>query len=313
MTMNLEETSQMKKCPVCSSQKIELFTRGIYDSDTTEVLECVECGTQFLYPLMSQQEEDEYYEGYYKKQASRHFKTMELVDLQNRAYGYYEQYQSVYLDLIADCRSVLEIGSGTGGFLKFVLQHRPEIEIFALERCSENVKFIKDCYGDRVKLLDNLDSLSDKKFDCIGAFGVFEHIRDSSEFLISLKKHLSAKGRMALNVPNKHHALVYAFDCEAFKKFTYMKQHYYTFTEKSFHLLAHQTGLVVDKFNYIQVWGLDNQISWLRYGKPRNYSDITKLLSQKTLDSFNEDMIKNKTTDVLMAVLALEKKKVIFE
>ena len=70
-------------------------------------------------------------------------------------------------------------------------------------------------------------------------------------------------------------------DLEEFKKFTYMKQHYYTFTEQAFHLLAGRTGLKVSKFNYMQVWGLDNQLSWLRHKRPRDFSVLPVFFPSK--------------------------------
>jgi cyclopropane fatty-acyl-phospholipid synthase-like methyltransferase len=261
---------------------------------------------QFLDPLMTEQEEVEYYEGYYRKQQTRHFKTMDLAGLQQRAYEHYEQYRAIYLELIAGCESILEIGSGTGGFLKFVRQYSPDTRLVAVERCSENVDFIKQCFGEKVDVLDSLDEMRGVKFDCIGAFGVFEHVRNSRDFLVNLRGCLSDQGRLALNVPNKAHALVYAYDLEEFKKFTYMKQHYFTFTEHAFNLLAGQTGLSVEKFNYMQVWGLSNHLSWLRYKKPRDFSDITSLLSPLTIESYNSDLIQRKMCDLMMAVLRVQ-------
>jgi cyclopropane fatty-acyl-phospholipid synthase-like methyltransferase len=276
---------------------------GIFDSDTTKVMECSQCGIQFLDPVMTEQEETEYYEGYYRKQQARHFKTMELADLQQRAYEHYEQYRAIYLELITGCDSLLEIGSGTGGFLKFVKQYSPATRLVAIERCGENVDFIKQSFGDRVNVVDSLGEVQGSKFDCIGAFGVFEHVRNSRDFLLSLRGCLSDQGRLALNVPNKAHALVYAYDLEEFKRFTYMKQHYFTFTERVFHVLAGQTGFSVEKFNYMQVWGLDNHLSWLRYKKPRDFFDITSVLSPQTIESYNNDLIQRKMCDLMMAVL----------
>jgi cyclopropane fatty-acyl-phospholipid synthase-like methyltransferase len=278
---------------------------GIFDSDSTKVMECGQCGMQYLDPVMTDQEESNYYEGYYRKQKIRHFKAMDLEDLQQRAYDHYEQYRSVYLDLISECKTLLEIGSGSGGFLRFVREQRPDIRLFALERCSENVEFIHQCFDGQVLVLDSLDQVAGEKFDCIGAFGVFEHVKNSREFLSNLRNYLSANGKLALNVPNKMHPLVYVYGLEEFKKFTYMKQHYFTFTEEAFRLLAKQTELRVKKFNYIQVWGLDNHLSWLSHKKPRDFSDVTKLLSKQTLDSYSRDMAEKKMTDVVMAVLCL--------
>ena len=292
------------KCPVCDSQNIWLFMAGIFDSETTSVMECGHCGLQFLNPLMSEQEEADYYEGYYRKQQARHFKAMDLADLQQRAYEHYGQYRSVYLELIAGCKSILEIGSGSGGFLKFVGDFSPETRLVSIERCSENVEFIKQRFGEKVSMADSIDEVLGEKFDCVAAFGVIEHVRDSRGFLAKLTNYLSDEGKMALFTQNKANLLVYGYNLEEYKKFAYMKQHYFTFTEESFNILAEQTGLRVRKFNYMQFWSLDNHLSWLRYKKPRDFSDFTSLLSRQTLDAYNENLIKNKATDVMMAVLS---------
>lgn len=296
----------MQVCPVCDSSDVQLFMTGIFDSDSTKVIECDRCGTQFLDPMMTDREEAAYYEGYYRKQKVRHFKTMDLESLQQRTYDHCQQYRSVYLDLVADCKNLLEVGSGSGGFLRFVGEHRPDIKLVAFERDSENVEFMDHCFDGKVMLLNSLEQVAGEKFDCIGAFGVFEHVKNSREFLGNLRNFLSGDGKLALSVPNKMHPLVYAYKLEEFKKFTYMKQHYFTFTEEAFDLLAKQTGLSVKKFNYLQVWGLDNHLSWLSHKKPRDFSDITGLLSKETLDSYNEDMIRKKMTDLMMAVLCLK-------
>ncbi|MBE8232212.1 MAG: class I SAM-dependent methyltransferase [Endozoicomonadaceae bacterium] len=293
----------MSECPICISNSIMLFMEGVFDSKSTNVLECLACGTQFLDPKMTEEEEAEYYSGYYKKQKIRHFKTMNLKDLQEKALQHYEQYHSVYIDLVKGKNSILEIGSGTGGFIRFVQKHCPITKIRLIERCDENVKFLRESFGQEVEIVDEFAGLKNKSFDLIAAFGVFEHVRDSRAFLKKIRNYLSPTGKLILNVPNKNHALVYAYELSEFKKFTYMKQHYYTFTEQSFKLLAEQTGYRVGEFNYMQVWGLDNHLSWLRYKKPRNFDDISQLFSQQTLDAYSQDLIDRKLTDLFMVVL----------
>jgi len=119
----------MKTCPVCDAKDIKLFMTGIFDSDTAKVMECADCGMQFLDPLMTEQEEAEYYEGYYRRQQTRHFKTMDLAGLQQRAYEHYERYRAIYLELITGCESILDIGSGTGGLLKIVRHYSPDTRL----------------------------------------------------------------------------------------------------------------------------------------------------------------------------------------
>jgi 2-polyprenyl-3-methyl-5-hydroxy-6-metoxy-1,4-benzoquinol methylase len=296
----------MNVCPVCGAKNIQLFMKGVFDCKATKVMECGQCGLQFLHPLMTEKEEEEYYAGYYTKQQDRHYRKIRLPEIQRRAFEHYDQYRANYLELISGCRTILEIGSGTGGFLRFTRQYNPTARLVTVERCRDNVDFINQCFGDSVEVVGSLEGVEGSGlFDLIGAFGVLEHVRNSQSFLYSLRKHISTGGRIALNVPNKANALVYDYALEEFRKFTYMKQHYYTFTEQAFEVLAAQTALQIEKFHYMQVWGLDNHLSWLRYGEPRDFSDITRLLSQKTIDSYNSDMIERKKTDLMMAVLRL--------
>jgi cyclopropane fatty-acyl-phospholipid synthase-like methyltransferase len=298
--------SHPKSCPICDSDNLHLFMNGIFDSESTDVIECHACGLQFLDPMMSDEEEAEFYDNYYQKQKNRHFKTMDLEDFQRRAFDHYEQYRDVYLDLVAEAKSLLEIGSGSGGFLKFVKQYRPDIQLVAYERDPQNVKFINECFGDGVRLLSNLEQDAESKFDCVVALGVFEHIKRSNEFLDNMRDRMNIGGTLVLMVPNKMHPLVYTYELDEFKKFTYMKQHYYTFTEQSFHQLAVKSGYKVKGFKYIQVWGFDNHLSWLRYRKPRDFSAISSTLSKETINAYNQDMIKQKTTDVMIAVFSLQ-------
>lgn len=304
MSVSIDEKIE-SDCPVCKSKKVSLFMKGVFDCDFTNVLECLDCGTQYLSPKMTEEEEAKYYNDYYQKQKCRQFEKLELIDLQNTGFQHYKQYSKVYHKILNGVSHLLEIGSGTGGFVKFVSEVYPQIKITVIERCEENVKFLRSNFKNNVEVIDGIDQLGERKFDLVTGFGVFEHIRDSLGFLNQLKKHLSVKGNLVLNVPNKNHALVYAYNVSEFRKFTYMKQHYYTFTESSFESLAKQTGYSIKGFNYLQVWGLDNQLSWLRYRKPRDYQDISQLLSKQTIDSYNQDMIDLKMTDLMMVELVL--------
>jgi len=292
-------------CPVCAGDEIVLFLQGIFDSETTAVLECRRCGVQFLEPMMSDAEAATYYQDYYRKQESRHFARMGLADIQARAIRHYEQYRDIYTGILGPSRRILEIGSGSGGFLRFARNASPQAEIVALERDPVNRQFIgESCPG--IECVEHLTQLAGRSFDAIVAFGVFEHLPDGAGFLREVFPLLRPGGTLALNVPNKAHALVYDYDLAEFRKFTYMKQHCLTYTEQAFRYLAGQTGYGVERFHYLQVWGLDNHLSWLRYRQPRDFSDLTRLLSRETLEAYNCDLIAAKKTDLMMAVLIRE-------
>jgi len=301
-------SEEAKRCPVCRCSKLTVFMHGVFDCDDTAVLECADCGLQLLDPMMSEAEEDAYYRDYYEHQKSRHFSPMSMGALQQRALAHYEQYEAVYGGLLQGRRRVLEIGYGSGGFLRFAKSRQPSVELTAIERSETNLEFLRDPQASNLSELtihgDHDDLALQAQFDLVAAFGVFEHVRDGVGFLRSLRARLAdGDSRLVLNIPNKDNPLVYFYDCEAFKKFTYMKQHYFTHTERSLRLLADQVGLEVERFNYLQVWGLDNHLSWLRHGKPRDFARFTELLSEETRSSYNEDLIARKMTDLMMVIL----------
>ena len=293
-------------CPICNSDSTFVYMKGIFDCESTEVIECNECGLQYLYPKMTEEEEENYYLDYYHSQQVRHFENNSLKDMQHNSVKHYQQYQNIYDTLINNAESILEIGSGSGGFLNFVKDNYPAKSITSVEISKSNLEFLRDPnlnnFSD-IKIYSDIEELENNKFDLIFAHGVLEHVRSPKEFLCTLKGLLKGNdSQMAFNIPNKNIALNYMYESEEFKKFIYMKQHYHTFTEKSLEVIAKQIGCTVKGYNYMQVWGLDNTVSWLRYKKPKNFDDYTKFFSQETLSSYNSDLIKNKLTDLFMVV-----------
>lgn len=295
---------KVNKCPVCGPGDITLYMRGIFDSDSTDVLECRKCGLQFLDPMMTDEEEVEYYDDYYEKQRSRHFKEMALTDIRERAFRFYERYKDVYLPLIDGKPDVLEIGSGSGGFLQFLRLHNKGARVTAIERCGSNREFLSKDFGG-FRILEDLSALrSAGDFDLVAAFGVFEHIKNNEEFLLNMKGLMKDGGLLVMNVPNKRNPLIDFFKVEEFRKFSYMKQHYYTYTEESLGVLAGRTGFRIEGFNYMQAWGLDNHLSWLINRRPHDFARFTGLLSETTLRSYENDLIRKKMTDLMMIVMA---------
>lgn len=295
--------NKAKDCPVCGSLKITFYMGGIFDSDATDVLECADCGLQFLDPMMTDEEEADYYNDYYEKQRTRHFKDMTLPDIRERAFRFYEKYSDVYIPLVSGKANVLELGSGSGGFLQFLKLHNKEAGVTAVERCGANRDFLFKDFGD-FRILEDLSLLNGSGgFDLVAAFGIFEHIKKGKEFLLSIKGLLKDGGTLAMNIPNKRNPLIDFYKVEEFRKFSYMRQHYYTYTEKSLGILAERAGFRVEGFNYMQVWGLDNHLSWLINRRPHDFSRFTELLSAPTLQSYDSDLIRKKMTDLMMVVM----------
>lgn len=303
----MSEEKKLPDCPVCGGSDPTLFMQGIFDCEATRVLECRGCGLQYLDPMMSAQEEEEYYRDYYLSQASRHYRQMSHQAIQERALGHYERYRERYLGVTPAQGELLEIGSGSGGFLRFLQQHRPGLGLTSVERSPSNRAFLED---DRlnsfagVSFYAELDEIEGRRYDAVVALGVFEHVRESVPFLTRLRALLrDDRSRIVLNVPNKHHPLIYRYGVEPFKKFNYMKQHYYTFTKRSLELLAERAGLTLERCHHLQAWSLDNHLSWLVHGRPRDFSDLTALFSPATLRAYDEDLSDRGVGDLMMVIL----------
>ncbi|MCC7303025.1 MAG: class I SAM-dependent methyltransferase [Bacteroidia bacterium] len=297
---------KFETCPICSSKDIFEYMHGVFDNPEAIVKECRTCGLQYLYPMFTDEEEDVYYRNYYESQSVRHFKSNSLKDMQDAALRLYNNYEGYYKALLENTEAVLEVGCGTGGFIKFLASTGENFLYHGVERSESNLTFLREYkHWDTItpEFFETFGDLpAGQQYDLVTAFGVLEHVRFPDQFLEELILKVRPGGRVVFNVPNKNNPLVSWLELEEFRKFTYMMQHCYTFTEESLKTLGKRHHLAVKEFNYQQVWSLDNHLSWLKNRKPHDFSRFTRLLSPETIASYNRDLIRNKETDLVSVV-----------
>ena len=179
---------------------------------------------------------------------------------------------------------VLEIGSGTGEFLK--LLHKKKIDYKGLE-----VDPMQLDYAKKIRLNVNNNSIDDEKdntFDIILMFDVLEHVVDPVKFMKTTYKKLKKKGilisympninSMSFNLMGGKHNLVYPFE------------HLNFFNKKSINYLANKTNFKVKK---IETYGLD-MIDYFFYrefnDKRKYFNSILKEINliQNHIDSIGE-------------------------
>ena len=121
-------------------------------------------------------------------------------------------------------KKILEIGCGTG-YLMYRLE-KLGAKTIGIEP-GDSHKEYHEKYG--VEVIDGFfpsEQLKDK-YDIIIFYGVLEHITNTNEFLLSLKKYLSKKGEIILAVP----------DCEEYIKYgdisMFIHEHYNYFTQNT--------------------------------------------------------------------------------
>ena len=290
-------------CKICGSQDVFQFMKGIYDCNKTEVMECKNCEVRFLDPIMDLDEEANYYKNYYRSQEERYVVKSTLNDIQNGSYEFHKSHIDHYSKYFTSTSKALEIGAGTGGMLRLLHDDLQVKNISAVEKSESNISFLKDHF-DSVSLYYDISEIKHKKYDVIISHALFEHLREPKDFLLEMKSMLNPDGYLIMEMPNKREPLIDILEIDEFKKFTYQKQHYFTYNERSLSVLAEAASLNIDNFYYCQRYSLDNHMSWLINKRPKDFSSFGKLFSEETKNSYRRDLIKNKTTDMLGVVLS---------
>jgi 2-polyprenyl-3-methyl-5-hydroxy-6-metoxy-1,4-benzoquinol methylase len=137
-------------------------------------------------------------------------------------------------------KSILDVGAGTGDFLKVCLQNN--WKVFGTE---PNQKAREIAKQKQLFLKNDWQEYSNKKFNVITLWHVLEHVENVSEFISQLKNLLSENGKLIVAVPNfksddaKHYKEFWAaFD---------VPRHLWHFSQKSIHLLFENENMSVEK------------------------------------------------------------------
>ncbi len=137
-------------------------------------------------------------------------------------------------------KTILDVGAGTGDFLNFC--KRKGFRIYGVE---PNSKAIKQAKTKGIKLEDNLDKYSRKKFDIITLWHVLEHVPSLYQYIESLKKMLAKQGQLFIAVPNHK-----SYDATYYKEYwaAYdVPRHLWHFSQKSIQALFNEVGMKVTK------------------------------------------------------------------
>ncbi len=104
----------------------------------------------------------------------------------------------------SDKISLLEIGTGSGFFLRFIHEEFPNASLFGLEYDPRLLDITKNrapfakCIGGNAEQFD----LNHEKFDVIVSLQVIEHLYDPDKMLCRVKHHLKPNGIFIVTSPN---------------------------------------------------------------------------------------------------------------
>lgn len=210
-----EKQFEEVSCNVCGSYNDEkICTHGQFGLPANVVI-CKECGLSYLNPRWTEESLIDFYvndyDNYYRPSMDKVLKENSLyMPIYNRLKK--ENFLAGKVD------AILDIGSGEGTNLQYLLDKIPNANYFAIEpspKCQETLKSM----GIKILARDigaNLDKEYDSYFDLIIMRHVFEHFRDPVEMLKKVSKLLKENGVLYIAVPNslnfgKHSLLDHCF------------------------------------------------------------------------------------------------------
>lgn len=178
--------------------------------------------------------------------------------------NYYSQSRPEIADLVPkNIRTILDIGSGQGAFLKLV-KEQTGAETWGIEVVIEVAEKAKD-HIDKIltgKVEDVLNSIPDAYFDCLTFNDVLEHLLEPTEVLKMLAPKLTKNGIIIASIPNVRYFLN-LYELLIKKDWEYKdagildSTHLRFFTQKSMKRMFEEAG-----YKLIKQVGVNKTISW---------------------------------------------------
>jgi 2-polyprenyl-3-methyl-5-hydroxy-6-metoxy-1,4-benzoquinol methylase len=162
-----------------------------------------------------------------------------------------------------DIKTILDIGTGEGYFLKLVKEQKG-CETWGIEVNTAAAEVAKN-HADRIisgKIEDVLHSIPDGYFDCITFNDVLEHMVEPSDILKMIKPKLSANGIIIASIPNVRY-FFNLYEVMIKKDWEYKdagildSTHLRFFTQKSMKSMIEKAGYKLESQT-----GLNEIISW---------------------------------------------------
>lgn len=202
------------------------------------------------------------------------------------------------LDMLRPDTSVLEIGGGSGAFLKAV---EPYVaRVVGVEPDSESRSWAGRELGIEIKA-DVAEAAATGPFDVISLFHVVEHLRDPVAYLNGLGAMLAPHGRLVVEVPNVDDALVSVYDIPAYRQFYFQKAHLYYFSKKTLAAALAKAGFS-SVVTGIQRYDLSNHLRWMLTGEPGGQGYYPEMLGPGVSVAYAQALAQSGHSDTLWAV-----------
>lgn len=250
----------MRKCSLCGSDNIIKIHSGVRDNLNIDVLRCQKCGLVFLSD-MTQITDDFYQDG---GMHAEHGNEEAFAKWRKNTYADDFRRATMISSNGGVHRSILDFGSGNGGFLKILKQngfrnlYGVELERYAREKIN----------AEGIDCREDIDQFDQRYFDVITSFHVIEHLTEPSKWLSKIRSHMDDESQFYIETPNADDALLNMYHCDVFADFTYWSCHVFLYTAKTLQKLLEDNAFEVVESLQVQRYPLANHLYWLSQGKP---------------------------------------------
>ena len=137
-------------------------------------------------------------------------------------------------------KSILDIGAGTGDFLKVCKNNG-----WTTEGTEPSIDAVNIAAQKGVFLKQSLDEIENKKYDVITLWHVLEHVEMFSDYVSKLKNLLKKDGKLIIAVPNYK-----SYDAQFYKQYWAafdVPRHLWHFSQTSIHKIFSEEDMIVEK------------------------------------------------------------------
>ncbi|HMJ46032.1 MAG TPA: class I SAM-dependent methyltransferase [Ferruginibacter sp.] len=234
-------------CPVCKSGNIHPFFTAkdhTVSGSLFGIWKCDDCTAMFTQDVPSIENIGSYYQS--EKYISHSDTQQGFI---NRLYHIVRKYtlfakrKMIGKETGLEMGNILDIGSGTGGFLDTMQQ--VGWKATGLEPGEDAREKAKSLYGVHVLPSQELFNLPPASFDVITMWHVLEHVHQLQNYIEQIKKLITSKGLLFIAVPNytSYDAAHYKQDWAGYD----VPRHLYHFSPRSMKKLMDMHGLKIIK------------------------------------------------------------------
>lgn len=290
-------------CRLCGSADADLIGEKVADAPESKQYKCRQCEIVYLFPIMSEKEEADFYRAEFEKyMAGRSGASWKSPQAHFRSYqAEGERRLPLVRPFLKPEDDVLEIGSSTGYFLDDLRGY-----VNSVTGMEPSQAYCEYANSIGVKTHQSLDELSGNRYDVIFLYYVLEHLRDPIGYMSSLSNWLKPNGRILLEVPNVDDVLLSPYNIPNFAPFYWQKAHYYNFSHQTLKDVLIRAGYDVQMIP-AQRYDLSNHMVWMMEGKPGGVGRFKEIFTPELEIAYAEALKKHLKCDTLFAVMELKK------